>query len=437
MTRYSFSKVLLTLMLCLSHKALFALEKDVKNAIEAESMDDRPSSNGSAQQKEETSGKKSDGTAKNTDEASPEKKDEKAEAKKEIPKYNGCDDLSSCYKKKEVPIGPPFLVPLSLGECGAITWKPGLRIQARYTYDQATHNNDFFIPRVRFKCGGDAFGLARYYAELKIDNTGRYEDDPRARIENAWLDFPLWCERTYLRVGLYDLPFSRDALTSDAKLLFIDRSLIKDELTRLGLADNTIGIMLHGRPLKGRFEYYVGIFDNEVFEKIGSTGTRESDQLMPAARFVWNLFDPQIPPEGYADYLGSYLCKGHRLALGINGAYLGGCEDEDADFEIWAYGVDLFYSYRRYTFQAEIDWFHEDSDGYGWYVQGGYLFWGPWEFAVRYQELDPTRGFDTYQRWTTIGLNCYIREHYLKVQTNYIFKDQEDDLFLMQLQLDF
>ena len=52
-----------------------------------------------------------------------------------------------------------------------------------------------------------------------------------------------------LRAGLYDFVFSRDALTSDSKLLLMDRSLIKDALTVLGFADNTVGVLVHGRPL--------------------------------------------------------------------------------------------------------------------------------------------------------------------------------------------
>ena len=72
-------------------------------------------------------------------------------------------------------------------------------------------------------------------------------------------------------------------MTSDSKLLFMDRNLIKGELTTEGLADNTIGLMLHGRPLDGYFEYSVGLFDNANYEQLG-VGTTQSDELMLAGR---------------------------------------------------------------------------------------------------------------------------------------------------------
>jgi hypothetical protein len=166
---------------------------------------------------------------------------------------------------------------LAVGPNGGITFTPGLRIQPRYTYDNADGNNDFFIARVRFKGGGNAFGIATYFTELKLDNVGRFARSVSAQIENAWLNFALQ-PALAVRVGLYDAVFSRDALTSDSKLLFMDRSLVKDALTAVGLADNTVGLLAHSRPAKGRFEISGGVFDNLVFET-GGTGpnSRQAD----------------------------------------------------------------------------------------------------------------------------------------------------------------
>ncbi len=346
--------------------------------------------------------------------------------------------------------GAGYLIPLSLGTCGYITFKPGLRLQTRYLYDTENNNNDIFIRRFRLKGSGDAFGLAKYGAELKIYNTGRFDKDPKAKVENAWLDFTVCPELVFLHVGLYDLPFSRNALTSDSKLLLMDRTLIKDALTDLGLADNTIGLLIHGRPCGGQFEYAVGIFDNEKFEKIGTSGTKESDQLMPAGRIVLHLLDPATPSDGYADYRESYICQGQRLAIGANSAYLGSAKDDDKKFDLYAWGVDFFFNRGPFTLQAEYDWFKEkmkggDSDiqGYGWYVQGGYLCHRFIELAVRYQELEPDIHVSNDRlRWTSVGLNIYIREHNLKIQTDYTFKneqgdDVDKDVFQIQLQLDY
>jgi phosphate-selective porin len=354
---------------------------------------------------------------------------------------------------------------------GDLTFKPGLRIQPRYMYDEGSSNNDFFIRRFRLKGSGSAYGVAKYGVELKIDNEGRYGVSPSARAENAWLDFPIDdCDLCYLRAGLYDIPFSRDALTSDSKLLFMDRTLIKEQLTAVGMADNTFGLMLHSRPYCGRFEYAFGIFDSDVYERNVGFGVapipRESDELMPAGRFVVSLLDPQPVPDQYADYLESYLGKGQRLDIGVNFAHLGGVTDTAVsatdDFDLTAWGIDLFANSGPWTFQTEYDQIVEnialaaDVTAEGWYAQGGYIFHydDPCiaEFAVRYEQLNPTPifGDDTFE-WTRVGFNFYIREHNLKVQTDYCFRSGNDlvaalpgglgffdeDVFEVQLQLDF
>ncbi|MCI0334071.1 MAG: hypothetical protein L0228_12710 [Planctomycetes bacterium] len=341
---------------------------------------------------------------------------------------------------------------------GDLTFKPGLRIQPRYMYESGNDNHDFFIRRFRLKGGGSAYDVAKYGVELKIDNDGRFAATPSARVENAWLDFPVHTDLMYLRAGLYDVPFSRDALTSDSKLLFMDRTLIKEEVTGVGMADNGIGLMLHGRPYSGYLEYAVGIFDNVTFERFGVAGTRESDKLMPVGRVVVSLLDPMTPLDGYADYQESYIGKGQRLEIGANAAHLSEVIDGAALFDLSAWGVDLFANSGHYTFQTEYDQIIENISGAadiiadGWYVQAGYLFdvCDPCtEFAVRYQELDPIVGNDTL-RWTSIGFNFYIREHNLKIQTDYTFRSDtvgvplpgglglfDEDVFEVQLQLDF
>jgi hypothetical protein len=372
----------------------------------------------------------------------------------------------------ETPAIPDLAKGLLIAENhGDLTFKPGLRIQPRYMYDSGSSNNDFFIRRFRLKGGGSAYGVAKYGVELKIDNEGRYGVNPSARAENAWLDFPIDdCDLCYLRAGLYDIPFSRDALTSDSKLLFMDRTLIKEQLTAVGMADNTFGLMLHSRPYCGRFEYAFGIFDSDVYERNVGFGVapipRESDELMPAGRFVVSLLDPQPVPDQYGDYLASYLGKGQRLDIGVNFAHLGGVTDTAVsatdDFDLTAWGIDLFANSGPWTFQAEFDQIIEniaaapDVTAEGWYAQGGYIFHydDPCiaEFAVRYEQLDPTPIFgDDNFEWVRVGFNFYIREHNLKVQTDYCFRSGneliaalpgglgffDEDVFEVQLQLDF
>jgi Phosphate-selective porin len=339
------------------------------------------------------------------------------------------------------------LTPVS-GPGGNITFTPGFRVQGRYAYDDANDNNDFFLRRFRLKAKGEAFNLAKYYAEIRFDNTRRFGLDQTVEVESAWLDFPVLPQLAVM-VGQYDVPFSRNLLTSDSKLLLMDRNLITDQLSSLGLVDNTIGLWAHGRPFGGHFEYAVGIFDNRVFE-LGATGTRESDQLMPAGRIVFNLLDPATSPYGFADYWASYLGEGRRLAIGLNGAYLGSARDGVNEFDLFGVGGDLFFNTGPFTFEAEYDRFKQDMnraspdiEGDGWYAQGGYLFHRWFELVARYQELDPdTNVSGNRLRWTSVGFNTYLRDHNLKIQTDYTFKseqgnDVKNDLFQVQLQLDF
>ena len=83
-------------------------------------------------------------------------------------------------------------------------------------------------------------------------------------------------------------------------------------------------------------------------------------------------------------------------------------------------------------------------EGDGWYVQAGLLLFCGIEIAGRYQELDVDNTVsDDGLRWTSIGLNKYIRDHNLKIQSDYTFKREQgsneidNDVFQVQLQLDY
>ena len=334
---------------------------------------------------------------------------------------------------------------------GDITFIPGLRIQTRYEYNNVDKNNDFFVRRLRLKGKGNLFNLASYAFEVKIDNAGRFNRIPNAQVENAWINFPVISDLE-IRIGLYDMVFSRNALTSDSKLLLMDRSLIKGALTVLGITDNTVGILVHGRPLGGHLSYGFGIFDNLGFEIAGDTVTitRKSDGAMTTGRLVYDFLDPQ-PSGGYGDYKGSYIGKGQRLSVGINGAYLSKAQIGDDIFSLFAWGTDIFFNTGQVTFEAEYDSYIEDIsengnqniEGAGWYIQGGYLFHDLFELVARYQEIDPEKDvMNDKLQWTSVGFNTYLRGHNLKFQTEYTFKTEEgneisNDVIQIQLQVDF
>jgi hypothetical protein len=180
---------------------------------------------------------------------------------------------------------------------------------------------------------------------------------------------------------------------------------------------------------------------------------------MPVGRFAVDLLDP-APPGGYADYKASYVGKGRRLSIGANAEYLGDAENTglSQEFDIYALGTDLFFNWGPYTLQGEYDWFrltgNVDKSNRGWYVQGGYLLEflkqamaerAPWlpdlELAARYQDLDAKSYSTERERRTSVGMNAYIHDHNLKVQTELSFRQLQDSadtkLYQLQLQLDF
>lgn len=338
---------------------------------------------------------------------------------------------------------------LAVGPEGGITFTPGLRIQTRYRFDDLDDNHDIYLARVRFKGGGDAFGVASYYVELKLDNVGRFDRTVNAQIENAWLNFPLRPELS-VRVGLYDAVFSRDALTSDSKLLQIDRSLMKDGLTAVGLADNTVGVLVHGRPLAGKLEYSAGAFDNLAFDGITPVATtREADGVMLMSRLAWNFLDP-APSGGYADYRGSYIGQGQRLTVGVSSAYLNNVQQDSVLYDMEGWGVDVFLGVGPLSVQAEYARYDSDppddgqeQEGDGGYAQAGYLVHPRVELTTRFQQFEPNNAISGDRlRWTSLGANIYIREHNLKVQTDFTVRQEQENsvgnnLFQLQLQLDF
>ena len=343
---------------------------------------------------------------------------------------------------------------------GNITFIPGVRMQVRYEYNDIDKNNDFYIKRMRWKGKGNIFDVASYNFEIKIDNTGKFNQAPRALLEHAWFTFPVVEELLTFRVGIEDDVFSRNALTSDSKLLFMDRSQIKEALTALGVTDNTIGALIYGRPFGGRLTYSAGIFDNLGFNNAGNQTVlaRKSQGAMTVARVAADLLDPANPTGSYDDYRSSYIGEGKHLTIGANVANVVKTELGDDVFNLFCWGIDAFFNYGPLSIEGEYDAYREhftqtgngplpDIMGDGFYLQTAYLVLPKLELALRYQELDQDHDLaheimGGKVMWTSVGANYYIRGHTFKVQAEYTFKREADneidnDILQVQLQLAF
>lgn len=338
---------------------------------------------------------------------------------------------------------------------GKLTFIPGVRMQIRYENNQMDHNNDFYIKRLRFKGKGNIYGIAAYNLELKVDGTGQFNKAPAMLLEHAWLTFPLIENDMTLRIGLEDDVFSRNALTSDSKLLLMDRSQIKEALTNLGVTDNTIGALIYGRPFNGHVTYSAGIFDNLGFNNVNLNAptalVRKADGAMWVARVAVDALEPANPNGSYDDYHASYLDGKTRLTIATNIAYASNVEFGDKIFNLTAYGVDAFFGAGPVSLEAEYNTYNEhltnngqgEIKGKGYYVQGGVLVTPKLEFALRYQEADVDNTiFPDKLMWTSIGCNYYFRNHDFKLQTEYTIRKEattpiNNDVFVVQLQLSF
>jgi phosphate-selective porin len=330
---------------------------------------------------------------------------------------------------------------IHFGEQGYLTF--GLREQFLFENDEVTGTNDFSIRRSRFKVKGSILSQTRFKVEYKFDDIGREGKESKGEAEDISFFYDLQDMNANVRIGLYDAPFSRGSLTSDSKLLFVDRSLLHDMYKDQGLADNTIGIQLSGLAAD-RLEYSIGLFDSEKYDA-------ETNNLMPMARLVGHLLDPE-KGEYEASRPGS---EDNHLNVGISSGMLDSIDDGGGRFDLWGTEADVYLSMANgISCQAEYGTFDRDFEGgssitsEGYYAQAGYRL--PWnlgpgtpEVAYRFQRMDEDDSAPG-DRTTgnTIGINWYRLGHNLKVQADYTFYEREDSAgdggaFRIQLQVDF
>ena len=226
-----------------------------------------------------------------------------------------------------------------------------------------------------------------------------------------------------IAVGIAPMPFLRGAMTSSAKLQMIERSMTATLLT----PGSQLGSAILGRALKGRLEYAVGVFN-------GSSGyfTRGDvgKGLLYAARV-------QLAPLGPVDMGESdYNYSRFGFAIGVDYYY-----NHDSSVQTHAVSSDLAIKWRGFSFIGEIGFDQrrpEDSPTVsttlptktrrlGFYVQTGYFIVRKiLELALRYEWLDDQMDIsDAGDLWfLTGGLNLFLLDGYLKIQLNYVHKDE-------------
>ena len=356
------------------------------------------------------------------------------------------DPLSSKFSLTNTPLQQNQKDPeIHFGEAGRL--KFGLRTQFKYAYSKSENTHDIMIRRTRLKFEGSILKGTKFKVEIKSDDAGRAGKTNKTAVEDISLFLNFFEPNIVVRFGLYDAPFSRDSLTSDSKLLFMDRSDISEGYHSEGLADNAFGMEFFGL-ISDHLEYHVGIFDND---KLGT----QSTQLMPMARLVGHILDSGAWTNG--EYRATHPDGDKNiLNVGMSIGYLGSINTSEDTYNLTGYEMDLFAAFKMgLSFQAEYGKVLKrkyesglsDQNSDGWFVQAGYRI--PWrkdnghiELAYRIADYDPFAWEDpSINKKHSFGLNYYVLSHNFKIQADYTLIDRidgpNDGVFQIQIQIDF
>ncbi len=250
-----------------------------------------------------------------------------------------------------------------------------------------------------------------------------------------------------LTFGQFTVPFGAETLTPTDQLDFAARYYAQDRLLNPSCNHDT-GLMASGRALKGRVQYYAGLFNGN-----GPNYTsNDNDKFLYSGRLVWTPV--------------KWLLFGRDSELALGASGMGESTRNDAAafrsdagnpvftraYGRYAWGGDL--ALRRGPAALKGEYIASLLDGrgpdpevraYGWHATLGYKLCGEkLEALGRYQVYEPDTAHVTSKdvRWTTLGLNWFIDGQREKVQVNYTFKRERaaptaNDELVAQLQLAF
>jgi phosphate-selective porin OprO/OprP len=325
-------------------------------------------------------------------------------------------------------------------------------MQLRYTYnenDEALESDSYLKGKYSDR---DGFGIRRAYIILSgkllpdlmfklsgdIPTMNDYKSkDAAFTLRDAYVSYEP-CVYGKLKAGQFKVPFGLEYPTSSTKLLTPNRSLVVNSLD----PNRDIGLQLSGGVPNQILNYSLGIFNgagsnhgnsNDPFMYVGrlEIGTPK-DFTLAENSFLFKIGASGLRSEvekGYK-YIDDDSFAGRQIMWGM---------DAELDFA----GLNLRAEYIKSNLDhQDID---EDTDKDGFYVQGAYFIIPKTLQAVaKYEEYDAdTDEADNHdKRWTTLGLNYYLKGHDVILALNYIIKDESgdnltDDTVFTQLQVRF
>jgi phosphate-selective porin OprO/OprP len=307
---------------------------------------------------------------------------------------------------------------------------------------QAQEVSETRIRRFKVSMGGYAFtNDLTYRVQLDLAKSGTAQ-----MLDDAWINYR-FTEAAQVQAGQFKIPFSRQELTSDGALQFVDRANAVDAFK----PSYDVGAMVQGNVAGGRLAWNAGLFNGT-----GQSGTRTTNSGAWAVRVVFSPFGEVRYSEADlentrnpllslgAGYFANTLKRNGNATFldtttttppyaGTSG-WLGKAAANTAIFDntervdVDTYGFDTAFKWRGFSAQGE--YFGGNAEGQnqgrtvrarGYYGQAGYfLLPKKLEVAARYSSVDPNREKTRdLQVEVTGAVSYYFAGHNLKLQGDY------------------
>jgi phosphate-selective porin OprO/OprP len=321
----------------------------------------------------------------------------------------------------------------------------GGRIQVRYSFfdkENAQDVSQWEVKRARIIMGGYAYSKDLTY-KLEIDPVALASSKSYKGLVDAWMNYKI-VDPAEIKVGQYKVPWSRQELTSDGALEFVDRSPAVDNFK----PDYDTGAMLTGKFAKGFAYYYLGTFGGA-----GQTTLQNTNDNMLAARVAVNPFGDMAYSEGDlddgckpllsigADYFRQTITRNTATTYNTVAPYANGSgwvntglnnstgplKTTLGRYLVNSYGIDGAFKWMGVSVQSEYMVGQADSQALSsnnilraqsFYAQAGYMVIPKkLEAAFRYSYYDPNRDVSNDTQTEQIGcLSYYFNKHNLKLQ---------------------
>jgi hypothetical protein len=291
--------------------------------------------------------------------------------------------------------------------------------EAAIDFDDPADKEGFRIRRARFGFGGDLARHWSYYlaVDLKDAVVASQGGDQGNEILDAKIE---WNRFSFARVaaGVDKVPFSVFSLQSSSRLALIERPLMVGQM----VPDRRVGLTVKGDVWN--LQYAAGLYN-------GSEGVTSGNRLAGLAGAAQLQLHVLGKPSSFVP---------DRLRIALGGGYM--FDDQPAVSHQRIAG-NLMVQGFRVRLQGELLWMKTDPESQPqgatevegearrWGAAGeltGFVYKELLQLAVRYEYFQDIEDLPTFgnQQLLTGGVNLYLYRHRLKLQANYIYRDERD-----------